>query len=429
MHFYDLPTLMRPSATQMRTRRRRAVAPGLAITFIPGLLAGCGVAPTVPPSLSQIVRPTPTPPRPRPTPAVSDAVSRLLATLPEVAGGERFDRVLIVDDTLNVFHAVDDVLEELQEKRRDAVSVFRNREDAILGATAVEGVDGAALLEAFVKAWRAPAVIERLQRQAAGTLAWELRDRGGTLTVVYRLGTSSTSPKPKTVRCSRRSSWTCPCRWARHTRPRVPSMGLRTADLRGQVAHDPRGAAHGRQFAALYLLPRQTPGLGRSVHSAAVTDDPHQFRPGDHPTPFSAAEIREGCPPGRTVRTLVVRAGQEPYVHVIRFSTGDEDGGEQDLWNETPDGTRLTETETAHSVWRELQGHASMPADRTTVIEEEIETPAGRFACLRYTRTDEDRVGIFWFAKSAPGMPLKFEQMVDGKTVFSSTTLSDEQPA
>ena len=109
--------------------------------------------------------------------------------------------------------------------------------------------------------------------------------------------------------------------------------------------------------------------------------------------------------------------------------SGDEEQSDQEIWTETPDGLRLTETETGHSTWREFQGHASMPADRTTVTEEEIEIPAGRFACLRYTRTDEDGVGIFWFAKSAPGMPLKFEQMVDGNTVFSSTTLSDERPA
>jgi len=59
---------------------------------------------------------------------------------------------------------------------------------------------------------------------------------------------------------------------------------------------------------------------------------------------------------------------------------------------------------------------------------QEIEIPAGRFACLRYTRTDEDGVATFWFATSAPGMPLKFEKQVEGKTVFSSTTLSDETP-
>lgn len=157
-----------------------------------------------------------------------------------------------------------------------------------------------------------------------------------------------------------------------------------------------------------------------------MTDDPYQFRVGDRPTPFSAQEIRQGCPPGRTVRTLVVRAGQEPHVRVTRFSTGDEDGGNSESWSELLDGTRLTETEMGHSTWRELQAHASMPADRTEVTEEEIEIPAGRFACVRYTRTDEESVGVFWFAKAAPGMPLKFEKRIGDKTIFSSTTLSDE---
>jgi hypothetical protein len=157
-----------------------------------------------------------------------------------------------------------------------------------------------------------------------------------------------------------------------------------------------------------------------------VTGDSHQFRVGDRPTPFSAQEIRQGCPQGRTIRSLVVHAGQEPYVRVTRFLTGDEDGGNQEVWTEMLDGTRLTEPDMGRSSWRELQGHASMPADRTEVTEEEIEIPAGRFACLRYTRTDEESVGVFWFAKAAPGMPLKFEKRVDDRIVFSSTTLSDE---
>ncbi len=159
-----------------------------------------------------------------------------------------------------------------------------------------------------------------------------------------------------------------------------------------------------------------------------MATDPHQFRPGDRPTPFSADEIRQGCPPGRTIRRLVARAGEEPHVHVARFLTGDDDGGEQESWTETPEGTRLTEPETGHSTWRELQAHASMPADRTEVVEEAIDLPMGRFDCLRYTRTDEEGVSVFWFAKAVPGMPLQFEQRVDGEIVFSSTTLSDQRP-
>ena len=160
-----------------------------------------------------------------------------------------------------------------------------------------------------------------------------------------------------------------------------------------------------------------------------MAGDPYQFRPGDRPTPFSADDIRRGCPPGRTIRRLVLRSGQEPYVQVTRFTTGDEDGGDQESWTETPEGERLTEPETGRSIWRDLQGHASMPADRTEVVEEAIDIPAGRFDCLRYTRTDDDGVFVFWFAKTAPGMPLQFEQRVNGETIFSSTTLSDERPA
>jgi hypothetical protein len=54
-----------------------------------------------------------------------------------------------------------------------------------------------------------------------------------------------------------------------------------------------------------------------------------------------------------------------------------------------------------------------------------IEIPAGRFACLRYTRSDGDEVDTFWFAKIAPGMPLKFEERVAGKLVYSSVAIED----
>lgn len=168
-------------------RRRRAVVPALALVLL-AVLAGCDATPSPPPSPSPIVHPTPTPERPRFSNPVGQAASELLATLPKEAGGGAFDGVQVVDDYLHVGHPVDDVLEALQRKRRDAVSVFRYGEDATIGAAAVEGIDGATLFEAFVTAWHAPAVIERRQRLAAGTLAWELLDRGGTLTVVYRLG-------------------------------------------------------------------------------------------------------------------------------------------------------------------------------------------------------------------------------------------------
>ena len=157
-----------------------------------------------------------------------------------------------------------------------------------------------------------------------------------------------------------------------------------------------------------------------------MSDDPHRLRTDHLPTPFTADEIRVGCPPGRTVRSLVARRGSEPYVRVTRFLDGDDAGANQESWTETPEGVRLSEPERSHSTWLEFQEHASMPSATTRISEETIDIPAGWFDCLKYVRRDEDGVSTFWFARSAPGMPLMFEQSgLDGELVFSSTALKD----
>jgi hypothetical protein len=156
-----------------------------------------------------------------------------------------------------------------------------------------------------------------------------------------------------------------------------------------------------------------------------MTTDPHLLHPDHLPTPFTADEIRVGCPPGRTVRSLLIRAGSEPYVQVTRFVSGDADGADHEPWTETPDGVRLTDPERDRSTWLEFQEHASMPAATTVIGEEEIDIPAGRFACLRYTRRDGDSVSTFWFARSAPGMPLMFERRANDELMFSSTAIEN----
>jgi hypothetical protein len=159
-----------------------------------------------------------------------------------------------------------------------------------------------------------------------------------------------------------------------------------------------------------------------------MTADPHQLRPDHLPTPFSAAEIRIGCPAGRTVRSLVSENGAEPFVHVVRFVTVDEDGADQESWRESVDGAPTTEVKQRRSTWLEFQGHASMPAATTEIAEETIEIPAGRFDCMRYTRRDVDTVSTFWFARSAPGMPLKFEEVEGGVVTYSSVAIEDVRP-
>ena len=157
--------------------------------------------------------------------------------------------------------------------------------------------------------------------------------------------------------------------------------------------------------------------------------DPHVLRPDHHPTPFTADEIRLGCRAGRTVRSLVVEGGAEPYVAVTRFVSVDAEGADTDHWTETPDGRRVTGPERHRSTWLEFQGHASMPAARTEITEETLDIPAGRYDALRYTRHDGDTVSTFWFAMSSPGMPLRFEiRSTTGELLFSSIALENIRP-
>lgn len=159
-----------------------------------------------------------------------------------------------------------------------------------------------------------------------------------------------------------------------------------------------------------------------------MSDDPRRLRPDHHPTPFSAAEIRDAWEPGREVRSLMVRAGTEPYVLVRRNLTAGEEAGTYEAWTESPDGVRLSEPEEGRSTWLELQGHASMPADSTTIDAVEIDVPMGRFHGLRYRRAQGDKVDTFWFALARPGAPVRIESSVGDEVVFSSTTIAERHP-
>jgi len=159
--------------------------------------------------------------------------------------------------------------------------------------------------------------------------------------------------------------------------------------------------------------------------TSAALPDPHQLAPDHLPTPFSAAEIREGCPPGRTLRIRIERAEDDPVIRVVRYVETDADGAVQESWTEGLDGSRLSDPERERSTWLELQEHASFPIASTERCEDELTLPAGRFACLRYARTDPDGTWRFWFARDLPGQPVRFEREAGGQIVFSATLIEN----
>ncbi len=156
-------------------------------------------------------------------------------------------------------------------------------------------------------------------------------------------------------------------------------------------------------------------------------DDPHLLAPDLLPTPFSADEIRDGCPPGRSCRTLVEPADGAAYVRVSRFGEHTADGCLYERWVESVDGVIDGERAVSTVPWLALQRHAGFPAATSTVAPERITTPLGDLDCLRYDVRDGADVTTFWFAHARPGMPVKVVEVVSDQVTETATMVADER--
>jgi len=156
--------------------------------------------------------------------------------------------------------------------------------------------------------------------------------------------------------------------------------------------------------------------------------DPHILGPGLTPTPFTADEIQRGCPVGRTIRLLVEAEGEKPFLRTNRFVACDEVGATIESARLTIDGQPMGPAEASRSTWLELQSHASFQAARTDIMPEAINIPLGVLDCLRYTVSDGSTIKSFWFAREAPGMPVKYIRHEAGRVVSSVTMIANTKP-
>ncbi|MGH3361785.1 MAG: hypothetical protein ACRDOM_04930 [Nocardioides sp.] len=156
--------------------------------------------------------------------------------------------------------------------------------------------------------------------------------------------------------------------------------------------------------------------------------DPHVLAPGRAPTPFTADEIRDGCPAGRTVRFRVDVVGETPIVRVSRFVECDDVGATLERSRWSLEGSALAEPSVERATWRDLQAHASFPAHDTTIESERIETAIGGFDCLRYTVRNGATDEVYWFATDLPGMPVQSVTREDGQVVATVTVVDNTMP-
>jgi hypothetical protein len=158
----------------------------------------------------------------------------------------------------------------------------------------------------------------------------------------------------------------------------------------------------------------------------ALPSDENRLQPDHLPTPFSASEIRAGCPVGRTIRIQVEAPWGEQTFLQIRFVNADAIGAVQEFQPTDREWRAVGEPTRRNSSWLELQHHASQSASATVIDEVDLESPLGTEQCWRYTTSTAEGSGIFWFAKARPGMPVQVEQWVGGELVSRSVVIADE---
>ena len=188
------------------------------------------------------------------------------------------------------------------------------------------------------------------------------------------------------------------------------------------VVDEERVTMRGRELHALVGY-RVDGDLIRDV--VMMTSDPHVLEPGHAPTPFTAEEIRAGCPAGRTILIRVDLTDEATSYRVSRFAECDQAGATTERYDAADDGTPLGDAQVDRVTWRDLQAHASFPAEQTTVEPEQIKTAVGTLDCLRYTVRDGGTEEVFWFAADLPGMPVRYETRTDGRLVVRTSVVAN----
>jgi len=153
----------------------------------------------------------------------------------------------------------------------------------------------------------------------------------------------------------------------------------------------------------------------------------HRLQPDHRPTPFSGAQIREGCPAGRTIRIREETPDEASSFRRIRFTHVDDETAVQEFQATDEDGQPIGEPTLRSSTWLDLQRHASQPAKATTVQDVRLTLPFGDFDCWLYTVRAPGAELRFWFAKQLAGMPVQVEEWIDGALAGRTVMIANDQ--
>lgn len=153
--------------------------------------------------------------------------------------------------------------------------------------------------------------------------------------------------------------------------------------------------------------------------ASVLPPDANRMRADHAPTPFSAGQLRAGCPDGSWIRFKVETPDAPAAFLVFRFLNG---GPKEVTVASTlfdADDKMIGEPSAKRQQWTDLQTHASFPAAQSRIDPASFDTYRGRLDgwlyTVRETRDGRALLTRYAFARDLPGPPVLLEEYTAGK--------------
>lgn len=144
--------------------------------------------------------------------------------------------------------------------------------------------------------------------------------------------------------------------------------------------------------------------------------------PAHAPLPFTASQIREAMPTGTRIRFSLAVNGGPPVFQEWLVTDNTELDVEIEFRALDGAGVVIDGPARDRDAWEALKMHAAFPAANTARMEARLETPMGPYDCWLYQveRSGPDgqpQTERFWFARTLPGPPVRWETSRGGEVV------------
>ena len=143
--------------------------------------------------------------------------------------------------------------------------------------------------------------------------------------------------------------------------------------------------------------------------------------------PFTVEQIRATIKEDFRYTWRIEKDGEPTVTEWFAFYRVNAEGARISSGGFRDDGTGFG-VSPGHATWEQMRRIGAFPKAKTTITEETVEVPAGKFACVVYTvHKDDGSVGHHYFAKDLPGMPVLVFWVKDKKR-FKTATLIEYSP-